>query len=115
VVSPPRRDAAHLRAEVEEELEKIGTLPALQRENLPVQARWAAVRLLEEGSTVLDAFFPGVVRFSPADITRIDRSREHLRRVFGDDPNIILTGNRYGQIRGILKDVITVAPMTTAT
>lgn len=88
--------------EIEEELEKIEL--ALQKSNLQdafLSNRWLSIKLLEgdvEISKKIHTYPNHAVIFS-----QIDKSRQHLSDIFGDNPEILLADSRYGFISGAVK------------
>ena len=87
--------------EIEEELSTIQELvkddPILgSRYN----ARWAAIKLLES-----DALITNLVT-NPDISDTVKESIEHLQRVFGDNPEIIIADRRYGYISGACQEAV---------
>ncbi len=94
-------------AEVEEELDKLVPLlracPGLAAHYDP---RWLAIKLLEDDRIVRER----TERDAPnaADLlAAADASREHLRRIFGESPEIVLADRRYGFISGACQEAVT--------
>jgi len=73
----------------------------------PYNPRWTAIKLLEDDKVVkkyvLDATGPA----GPDIMERTDELRRHLFDRFADDPEIVMTDERYGFIAGIIKEVQT--------
>jgi ferrous iron transport protein B len=100
------------RVRYSQEIEKsIGNLQALLESTLerrlPYDARWTAVKLIEDDTIIKDRLaaldgecWPGIY-----EATR--RQRKILRDRFHDDPEILTTDERYGFISGIAKEVLT--------
>jgi len=78
-------------------------------ETLPQNPRWIAIKLLEDDKIIQERLME--MAGSPgAKILRLAESlRERLREMFDDDPEIVLTDERYGFIAGITKEVLTTA------
>jgi len=90
----------------------IGTLEALLtphfQDDSPYDSRWASIKLLENDRVVLKR----IQSVLPDDalselISKTDMLRQTLRERYDEDPEIILTDERYGFIAGIMKEVFT--------
>ncbi len=92
--------------EVEEEIKKI---QAKIREDEQLTARystrWLAVKLIENDSEVIEKIKKNSNCFGKI-MEQVGISRDHLRSIFNDEPEIIITDQRYGFISGLLKEVI---------
>jgi ferrous iron transport protein B len=100
------------RVRYSQEIEKsIGILQVLLEntlgERLPYDARWTAVKLIEDDAIIKDrlAVLDGECWAGIHEV--VLRQREILRGRFHDDPEIITTDERYGFISGIAKEVLT--------
>jgi len=75
--------------------------------NPPYNPRWTAIKLLEDDKVVKQRVLETNGSVGP----EIERKTEELRRYlfdrFADDPEIIMTDERYGFIAGIIKEVQT--------
>lgn len=106
---PPKGRKVHYSKDIEA---AIGTLEALlaphfQAES-PYDSRWASIKLLENDSVVSKR----LKSVLPADalselMSKTDMLRQTLRDRYDEDPEIILTDERYGFIAGIMKEVFT--------
>jgi len=90
----------------------IGALEALLtphfQDDSPYDSRWASIKLLENDRVVLKR----IQSVLPDDalselISKTDMLRQTLRERYDEDPEIILTDERYGFIAGIMKEVFT--------
>jgi ferrous iron transport protein B len=73
----------------------------------PYNNRWTALKLLEDDNVVKE-HVRQKVGTSGVDILRKTQAlRKHLTGRFDDDPQIIMTEERYGFIAGIIKEVLT--------
>jgi len=92
----------HYGDEIEEELAKIQTLvtekePELAQRDGP---RWLALKLLEQDNEV-------IAKVQSRDVlAAAGASVEHLRRIFGDEPEIVIADRRYGFISGACQETI---------
>lgn len=91
--------------ELENEIEKVtavaATIPLLAAHYHP---RWLAIKLLENDRAIL-AHVEQIADPRIADLlAHVERSRQHVESVFGDECAIIITEGRYGFIQGALKE-----------
>jgi ferrous iron transport protein B len=92
-------------AEVEDELEKIQNLLRLVNYSLEGPAfRWLAVKLLEGDSEIVKKIDSGDDRKTIRE--QVEKSRSHLKNIFGDNPEIVLADARYGLISGAIKQTV---------
>ena len=87
--------------EIEDELAKIEKL--LNSEHKLAEkygARWLALKLLEQDKEVLDKGHKSEV------LEAVLRSVKHLRKIFGDEPEIVIADRRYGFISGACQEAI---------
>ncbi len=75
--------------------------------NLPYNIRWTAIKLLEDDKIVKERIIEKTGAVSGDILQLTDSLRRHLRERFDDDPEIIMTDERYGFIAGIVKEVHT--------
>lgn len=92
--------------EIEEELEKISNIILEKRPEIGSHyARWLSVKLLEN-----DPLARKEVSSWSSDsadlVTCIDISRKHLEEIYQEDPEILLTEQRYGFIQGACREVV---------
>jgi ferrous iron transport protein B len=99
--------------DVEQEINGLASIientPALQRYN----PRWLAVQLLEEDETLLEQ-----VRNADgghAIIQALEQSQTRLQRVYGEDPDMALTDQRYGFINQLVQATVRRPAQTDAT
>jgi len=96
----------------------ISELKTVLQENFqghhPHPVRWTAIKLLESDQVVkksLEELSPELEK----EMTQLAaRSRFRLETIFHDDPEIVLTDDRYGFIAGIVKEVVTLSPRKRA-
>ena len=90
----------------------IGTLemlltPHFQADS-PYDSRWASIKLLENDSVVLKRIQSVLPDDALSELmSKTDALRQTLRDRYDEDPEIILTDERYGFIAGIMKEVFT--------
>ncbi len=79
---------------------KIGT-------DLSYNHRWTAIKLLENDQIIKERIIQKTGQ-AGSDLIRLNESlRQHLLNRFDDEPEIIMTDERYGFIAGIIKEVYT--------
>ncbi|MHC4520903.1 MAG: ferrous iron transport protein B, partial [Planctomycetota bacterium] len=97
-----RRHKVHYGGEIEEELTKIQEGIDKSETQLAHKygPRWVAVKLLEQDDDVI----ANLQRRETLEI--VARSVEHLRSIFGDEPEIVMADRRYGFISGACQETI---------
>jgi ferrous iron transport protein B len=88
--------------EIENELKRIEKVIA-DKENLPRQKyepRWLALKLLEQDEEITANIHSREVHDAVA------ASTEHLKGIFGDNPEVIMADRRYGFISGACQETI---------
>jgi len=74
---------------------------------LPYNTRWTAIKLLEDDKIIKDRIRQ-YVNGNPREILEpAEKQRSRLTERFEDDPQIVMTDERYGFITGIIKEVYT--------
>ena len=88
--------------EIETELEKIESLITNQQQQLAQKhnSRWLAVKLLEQDNDITEKIHSREI------LETVTASIEHLRAIFGDEPEIIIADRRYGFISGACQESI---------
>ncbi|MFP4447049.1 MAG: ferrous iron transport protein B [Desulfosudaceae bacterium] len=72
-------------------------------------SRWIAIKLLEKDEIVRDRIQGTAGDAGQPLLEEADRLRTRLMDLYDEDPEIIMTDERYGFIAGIIKEVVTVA------
>ncbi len=75
--------------------------------NLPYNARWTAIKLLEDDKIVKRRILQKLGVNGPKILEEAKTHRSHIMSFFDEEPEIILTDERYGFIAGIVKEVMT--------
>jgi ferrous iron transport protein B len=92
----------HYGEEIEEEIEKIEQVIAEREPGLGQKygTRWLALKLIEQDSDVVE-------KVRSRDVRRAaEVSAEHLKKIFGDEPEIVIADRRYGFISGACQETI---------
>ncbi|MBN2270521.1 MAG: ferrous iron transport protein B [Sedimentisphaerales bacterium] len=92
----------HYGEEIEEEIERIEPLIAEHEPELAEKygTRWLALKMIEQDSDVVEKVHSRDVRHA-AEV-----SAEHLKKIFGDEPEIVIADRRYGFISGACQETI---------
>lgn len=91
--------------EIQDEILRISEIikkDAILSEKLPV--RWVAIKLLENDQRTIEN-----IKNSPlADklLDQKEKSRNHLKNHFGEDPEVIIADRRYGFVSGLCNQVL---------
>ena len=94
--------------DVEAAVEKLNKTITDQADGqLPYDTRWTAIKLLEDDKIIKDAITQKAKTASKAILNETMQLRQHLMNRFDEDPEIIMTDERYGFIAGIIKEVYT--------
>ena len=88
--------------EIEEELAKIEMLVAAKEQQLAEKygSRWLAIKMLEQDTDV------NAKVHSKEVLDAVTAGTEHLRDIFGGEPEIIMADRRYGFISGACQETI---------
>ena len=94
--------------DVEEAVDKLKTFIEDKTDGrLPYDIRWTAIKLLEDDNIVKQRIKQRAGLSSAEILGQTEDLRSHLMDRFDDDPQIIMTDERYGFISGIIKEVQT--------
>jgi len=98
---PKRAHKVNYGQEIEEELGKIETVVA-DKENLSQRynPRWLAIKLLETDGDITSKVQSKEV------LDTVGASADHIKSIFGDEPEIIMADRRYGFISGACQETI---------
>ncbi len=104
--APPVRRVQYSK-DIEESVEKLRqSVAAHSAGRLPYDTRWTAIKLLEEDKIVRQRLIEKAGDSAASLLELSAALREHLRKRFDDEPEIIMTDERYGFIAGIVKEVL---------
>ena len=97
----------HFGREMDEELDKLEPLirarPGLAGHYPP---RWLAIKLLEDDRIIRERIEQGGAGGAEL-LEAAAASRQHLRHIFGEDPETVLADRRYGFISGACQEAVT--------
>jgi ferrous iron transport protein B len=93
--------------ELEEEIQKIGRRINLDKGLRDIYPqRWLSVKLIENDSDAY-AKVKTTARNPEAIEKQVFKSRQHLKGIFNEEPETIVTDQRYGFISGLLQESVT--------
>ena len=105
--------ACHLRPvpitygpEIDKEVDKLAAVLETEAERLaPRQPRWVALKLLENDRRIRERI-EQVCENAAAVLAAADEAIAHLRRILGDEPEIVIADRRYGFISGACQETV---------
>ena len=74
--------------------------------SLSYDSRWTAVKLLEDDKIIKDRIREKLAVESQSILEKAEKLRGKLSKRLDDDPEIVMTDERYGFIAGIIKEVL---------
>jgi len=94
--------------EIENAILKLKTLIEEKAENkIHYNSRWTAIKLLEDDRIVRERFIGKAGKAGEEIIDEVQVLRKNLLVHYDEDPEIVMTDDRYGFIAGIIKEVQT--------
>jgi ferrous iron transport protein B len=108
-IAPQKRRVKYNR-DIEEAISSLQSLldNALIQDR-PYSPRWASVKLLENDKIIKERLEPVTGERHAEILEETERLRQHIRDRLNEDPEIVMTDDRYGFIAGIVKEVLTTA------
>ncbi|UCD32113.1 MAG: ferrous iron transport protein B, partial [Desulfobacterales bacterium] len=76
-------------------------------DSVPSNFRWTAIKLIEDDKIVKERIVQKTGEKSQGILQEVKVQRDLLTSRFDDDPEIVMTEERYGFIAGIIKEVLT--------
>lgn len=73
--------------------------------------RWTAIKLLEDDQIIKDRIREKVKSESESILAKAEKLRGKLSKQLDDDPEIVMTDDRYGFIAGIIKEVLSISTL----
>lgn len=106
---PSRQTVVTYGVELEEELGKIvEALEAWPARPTGYDLRWLALKLLEHDAVVRESV--AALPQSQAVLDAVEASSQHLRTVFGAEPDLVVADQRYGFIAGLYRECVSSGP-----
>jgi len=107
---PTQRRRVRYRADIEKSIKEIvSVLKTDLGPTLSYNARWAAIKLIEDDTIVKKRIQDLATDKGVRIFEAVQLQRETLMGLFDEDPEILTTDERYGFIAGIVKEVHTTA------
>lgn len=104
----PQERKVRYNRDIENSISKLQSLIELKiAEKLPYNSRWTAIKLLEDDEIVKKRILEKAGDKAEKILKETLSQRSYLRDRFDDEPEIIMTDERYGFIAGIIKEVHT--------
>jgi ferrous iron transport protein B len=104
----PKKRRVKYSKDIEDSISKIEHFIGNHAANsIPYNIRWTAIKLLEDDKIVKERVLEKTGKFGEDILREIDNHRKFLVDRFDDDPEIIMTDERYGFIAGIIMEVVT--------
>ena len=104
----PQERKVRYNRDIENSISKLQSLIELKiAEKLPYNTRWTAIKLLEDDKILKKRILEKAGDEAKEILKEALSQRGYLRDRFDDDPEIIMTDERYGFIAGIIKEVHT--------
>jgi ferrous iron transport protein B len=105
---PSRRRRVKYSKDIETCIQTLkNMLDEASRESLPYNSRWMAIKLLENDKIVKERISEHPTLNGETLLEEVRRCRELLMDRYNDDPEIVMTDERYGFIAGIIKSAVT--------
>ncbi|MDP3285338.1 MAG: ferrous iron transport protein B, partial [Desulfobacterales bacterium] len=96
--------------EIENAILKLKTLIEEKAENkIHYNSRWTAIKLLEDDRIFRERFIGKAGKAGEEIIDEVQVLRKNLLVHYDEDPEIVMTDDRYGFIAGIIKEVQTIS------
>ncbi|MFH2045873.1 MAG: ferrous iron transport protein B [Pseudomonadota bacterium] len=80
------------------------------KDNLHYNTRWTSIKLLEDDKIVKERFVQKTGNAGADIINEVQALRKNLLNLYDEDPEIVMTDERYGFITGIIKEIQTISP-----
>jgi ferrous iron transport protein B len=104
----PKKRKVKYSNDIEDSISKIEHYIENQAADLiPYNARWTAIKLLEDDKIVKENVLEKTEKIGKDILRKIEDQRNFLVDRFDDDPEIVMTDERYGFIAGIIMEVLT--------
>ncbi len=105
---PPRRRRVKYSQDIEEAIARLRSFIQLKAAGaLPHDMRWTAIKLLEDDKIVKERLVAAAPQAGMEILQAAQTLRRHLTDRFDEEPQIVMTAERYGFIAGIVREVQT--------
>ena len=104
----PKKRRVKYSKDIEDSISKIEHFIGNHAEDsIPYNIRWTAIKLLEDDKIVKERVLEKTGKIGEDILREIDKHRKFLVDRFDDEPEIVMTDERYGFIAGIIMEVLT--------
>lgn len=104
----PKKRKVKYSKDIEDSISKIEHfLGNHAADSIPYNIRWTAIKLLEDDKIVKERVLQKTGKTGEDILVEIGKQRRFLMDRFDDDPEIVMTDERYGFIAGIIMEVLT--------
>lgn len=104
----PKKRKVKYSKDIEDSISKIERfIENHAADSIPYNIRWTAIKLLEDDKIVKERVLEKTGKIGEDILREIDNQRNFLVDRFDDDPEIIMTDERYGFIAGIIMEALT--------
>ena len=97
--------------DIESAIGELRDFIKLRVDTFSYNLRWTAVKLLEDDKIIKDRIREQVTAESESILTKAEKLRGKLAKRLDDDPEIIMTDDRYGFIAGTIKEVLSTSTL----
>ncbi|MFO7707256.1 MAG: ferrous iron transport protein B [Desulfobacterales bacterium] len=105
---PPRRRRVKYSQDIEETIARLHRFTELKAAGaLNYDMRWTAIKLLEDDRIVKERLVAALPQAGTEILQAAQTLRRHLTERFDEEPQIVMTAERYGFIAGIVREVQT--------
>ncbi|MFI4911704.1 MAG: ferrous iron transport protein B [Sedimentisphaeraceae bacterium JB056] len=87
-------------SEIEGRITEIAAAIEASCKDIVISPRWMAIKLLEQDSEIVKLNIPEAVR------KEVDLGLKHIKKVYGDDAEILIADRRYGFISGACEETV---------
>lgn len=91
--------------DIEEAIGRLKQFMEMKAGRLPYDTRWMAIKLLEDDKIVKERLIAAAPEAGSHILQAAQRLHTHLAQRFDEDPQIVMTDERYGFIAGIIREV----------
>ncbi|MGB2689467.1 MAG: ferrous iron transport protein B [Desulfobacterales bacterium] len=104
----PKKRKVKYSKDIEDSISKIERfIENHAADSIPYNIRWTAIKLLEDDKIVKERVLEKTGKIGEDILREIDNQRKFLVDRFDDDPEIVMTDERYGFIAGIIMEALT--------
>lgn len=103
----PRRRRVRYTKDIEAAIGRVRETLAGATGDVPYNPRWTAIKLLENDAVVQKRIADAAGEAAGAVMDAVDQERWTILELYDEDPEIVMTDERYGFIAGIVKEVVT--------